>query len=482
MAKAQHISNEPLLGYERSLNVNEDDKEKISSEHHESPEDTEVESVGRVSTLETVSGVAGTLLEWYDFALFGFFSDVIGEVFFPPQTGNRAIAESFLVFGSAFMIRPVGGLLMGYIGDTFGRKRALVTSIFLMVFPTFIMGCLPSYSRVGGFALVLLVIVRLVQGISVGGQLISSAMFTMESRGKEKWGLYGSSVLSVAESGTLLGSLVATGIRGIFTHEQLVSFGWRIPFWIGILGVIPGVVLKCCIKDRPIPDQDLSAGDQTNNPIKRVFCRAHRRALISCMLVTAFLTGVFYLNFVWMPIFMTDLLELPLPHAFAINSSALFVYLLTGPPIGVLSDYCGHGTVMLVGMITTMVLGPVMVHVITISGPATAFLAQACLAVTMRLGTSPLFALTAKSFPSVVRLTGVGFAYNVATALVGGTIPALATYLVDRYGIRAPGYIFTAVSIIGITGLCVAPKMHEDDENVESRVIENGTGDERIIQ
>lgn len=150
---------------------------------------------------QTLAGVAGNVLEWYDFAVFGYFSDILGEVFFPPnqQGGNHAnTSESFLVFGSAFLMRPIGGAIMGYIGDKYGRKKALVFSIFLMAFPTFIMGCLPGYAHVGRSAIVLLVAVRLLQGLSVGGQLMSSLVFTLENHDRAKWGLYGSFVMAAA--------------------------------------------------------------------------------------------------------------------------------------------------------------------------------------------------------------------------------------------------------------------------------------------
>jgi len=124
------------------------------------------------STGKTLAGIIGNVLEWYDFAVFGFLSDVIGGVFFPAhQSGHLAITESFLIFGGAFLMRPLGGLFFGYIGDKYGREKALRISIFLMAFPTFAMGCLPSYENAGAASIVLLIIVRLLQGFSVGGQV-----------------------------------------------------------------------------------------------------------------------------------------------------------------------------------------------------------------------------------------------------------------------------------------------------------------------
>ena len=122
--------------------------------------------------ISTLASVAGNILEWYDFAIYGYFSDIIGRKFFPPTNDeSTSIIESFLVFGGAFLVRPVGGVLMGYIGDRISRKRALELSIFLMALPTFCMGCLPTFEVAGWWAVVLLVFVRLLQGLSVGGQL-----------------------------------------------------------------------------------------------------------------------------------------------------------------------------------------------------------------------------------------------------------------------------------------------------------------------
>jgi Sugar (and other) transporter len=150
----------------------------------------------------TVAGVAGNVLEWYDFAVFGYFADEIGRVFFPPplpgDDDDGDIAKSFAVFGAAFLVRPVGGVLLGYLGDTYGRKRALVASIFLMAVPTFCMGLLPTYDQVGDAAIVLLVLVRLLQGLSVGGQLMASLVYTLESHHPAQWGLYGSFVMAAA--------------------------------------------------------------------------------------------------------------------------------------------------------------------------------------------------------------------------------------------------------------------------------------------
>ena len=160
---------------------------------------------------QILASIAGNVLEWFDFAIFGYLSDILGEVFFPPATTTtstslsnensatkRQTMESFFVFGLAFLMRPIGGLIFGYIGDYYGRKKALVISIFTMAFPTFIMGTLPGYKSVGRWAILLLVLVRLLQGLSVGGQLVSSLVYLLENKDPNHWGFYGSFTMAAA--------------------------------------------------------------------------------------------------------------------------------------------------------------------------------------------------------------------------------------------------------------------------------------------
>jgi len=140
---------------------------------------------------------------------------------------------------------------MGYIGDSYGRKRALELSIFLMAFPTFLMGCLPTYASIGYLSTVLLVLVRLLQGLSVGGQLVSSLVFTLENQPREKWGLYGSYVMASANFGTLMGSLIAMILKATMAKEDLEKWGWRIPFLCGIMSSSPGSISSTTARTTP---------------------------------------------------------------------------------------------------------------------------------------------------------------------------------------------------------------------------------------
>jgi MHS family proline/betaine transporter-like MFS transporter len=444
---------------------------------------------------QTIAGIAGNVLEWYDFAVFGYLGDVIGEVFFPPkQPGDDATIEAFAVFGGAFLMRPIGGMMLGYIGDVYGRKRALVISIFLMAFPTFAMGCLPTYAQVGPFAIVLLTIVRLLQGISVGGQLMSSLVFTLENHDPKQWGLYGSFVMAAANFGTLLGGLVGSALRAYLTHEQLVSWGWRIPFLSGIVVSFSGFYLRShgehehehgtsghmpVNTDSDVQDQDHSdehhfVNDSDNvgtraqdivsppppvNPLRLAFAKGNRRALAASAMVPMLWSAGFYLCFVWMAIYMNTLIEDPVPNALAVNSAALLVSVcLFFPVAGSLSDRYGRRRIMTIGGVGVGVLGPLAVMLIGRGNALLAFLSQSTIGIAVSFFGAPMCAWLVESFDPASRLTSVAIGYNLAQATVGGITPALATFMVGNTGANSPGWILTGLAIVSMSGLWfVAP-------------------------
>jgi MHS family proline/betaine transporter-like MFS transporter len=461
-------------------------------------------------TLKTVAGVAGNVLEWYDFAVFGFFSDILGQVFFPKdQPEELSVMESFAVFGGAFLMRPVGGIVIGYIGDVSGRKKALEISLFLMAFATTLMGCLPTYDQVGNSAILLLLMVRMLQGLSVGGQLMSSLVFTLESRPTNRWGLYGSCVMAAGNFGTFLGGVVAYGLRSNLTNDQLTQWGWRIPFLSGILISVCGIYLKYFCEDDeilpghapvPVPSDDMhdrapptgqesqeddqafpseySANNNNDNaintnpttpvnPLREAFSRENRRSLIASCMVPMVWSGGFYLSFVWMAIYMTDLIDPPVPSAFGVNSYSLLLLILWFPLAGLLSDYYGRKRIMTIGGVAFGLLGPIMMFVIGEKGSQSAWIAFTCqtvLSISLTLWGAPMCAWLVESFEPQARLTSVSIGYNIAQAIAGGMSPFLATLLVDKVGLGAPGVLLFFLSVVSIAGLWViAPPQRAND-------------------
>ena len=293
--------------------------------------------------------------------------------------------ESFSIFGLAFFMRPLGGILLGYIGDKYGRKQALEISIFLMAFPTFAMGCLPSYDKVGIWSIVLLTLVRCLQGLSVGGQLVASLVYTVENNPKEKWGLYGSFVMAASNFGTLLGGIVSYAMRWTLSLDQLESWGWRIPFLSGILVSTVGLYLRYYCEDEGI---EHDSDEPQKNPIREAFRRQNLRPLASATLVPMLWAGGVYLSFVWMATYMDTFIEIP--GAFGINSAALLLSMCTLFPVaGMLSDKYGRERTMNVGGVMMGVLWPIMIVLIAQGDPLLAFCAQFVMGISLSLWGAP---------------------------------------------------------------------------------------------
>ncbi|MEY3882722.1 MAG: Proline/betaine transporter, partial [Pseudomonadota bacterium] len=187
-----------------------------------------------------IIGLIGNMMEWYDFAVYGYFAMIIGKLFFPMTDPAVSLIASFGAFAAGFLVRPLGGLVFGRIGDLVGRQKAMTLSVIAMAVPTVLMGCLPTYETIGIAAPILLIVLRIIQGLSVGGEYTSSLIFLAENAPKNRkaftavWGVWGGT------AGILLGSGVGLLVSSFLSDDQLVNWGWRIPFAIGGLVALTG--------------------------------------------------------------------------------------------------------------------------------------------------------------------------------------------------------------------------------------------------
>lgn len=413
-----------------------------------------------------------------DFALFGFFSDVIGDVFFPPSDSSSGSAselgyddnlmKSFAVYGGAFLMRPIGGMLIGTMGDKYGRKHALVISLFLMAVPTFLMGCLPTYAQVGSLSTALLVICRLAQGMSVGGQLPASLIYTVEMRPKQKWGFYGSLVMMAANVGTLLGNFVGALLRTVLTDEQLHSWGWRIPFWSGLLIALVAAYLRLHGEEHHPNEGEYdnngeSEHSQPKHPLREAVQRDNLTALCSATLTPMLWGAGFYVSFVWMAIFMQDIMDPPIENAFWINSmTLLFGVTLPLPLMGWISDYFGRVRTMVIGALGLGALGPIMLMIISHGRPVQAFFAQWTIGLLLSIFGGPISAWLVEKFPSKVRATSAALGYDLAHCTASAFSPLVATVLAQKVSPVAPGVIYPFFAILALVGMVMSIQTHQD--------------------
>jgi MHS family proline/betaine transporter-like MFS transporter len=361
-------------------------------------------------------------------------------------------------------MRPLGGLVFGYMGDRLGRKLALEVSVLLMALSTALLGLLPTYASIGLAAPVLLTIVRLLQGVSVGGEYIGSMSFLAEHAPPGWRGFLGSWSSFSVVLGSLLGSGTAALCNGVLSSEQLAGWGWRWPFLAGLLIGAVGLWLRLGVQESPSFLQIQKADQLVGNPIIESL-RHDRGAIAMTLGLTALMAVGFYLPFVWLPTWLSHINQPALPEdqALAANTVALLALLVLTPLTALVSDRLGRrpmflGAALGYGLLTW----PVFVRL------ADGTFASAVLGGLAFAGCSSLFsgcmaATLVEQFPTRTRYSGVALGYNLGQAFLGGTTPLVATALVHQTGaVLAPAfYLIAAAVVAGVASLFIRARHHQ---------------------
>lgn len=400
-----------------------------------------------------LAGSIGNVLEWYDFAVYGFLAPIMSPLFFPADNGLTGLIKTYGIFAAGYLMRPIGGIIFGYVGDRLGRKTALQWSIAMMAIPTVLVGLLPVHASIGSTAAVLLILLRLIQGLSVGGELIGSMSYLVETAPKNRRGLAGSWSVCGAVSGILLGSLVASALGSLLSEEAMNQWGWRVPFLMGIVIFAVGRWLRRTLvesdefknADKEEPDAPL--------PIIAVLRDMPGRVLHLSTSILLFAAS-FYLLFVWMPTYLSTIVTPPVEHAMAINTVAMVLLLIMIPLGGRLSDSIGRKPVMLTA---TALMGLLVYPAFLILDQGIMLYAlaiQLLFAVLMGLIQGPLPAFMVECFPVKVRYTAIGLSYNITLAIFGGTAPLVSTWLIQATGsLTSPAIYLVALAIISSTSM-----------------------------
>jgi MHS family proline/betaine transporter-like MFS transporter len=399
-----------------------------------------------------LGGIFGNILEWYDFAVFGFLTPVLSQLFFPEENKIVGIILTFGVFATGYLFRPLGGIIFGYIGDNKGRITALRISILLMAIPTVIIGFMPTYQNIGIYAAIILVLLRIVQGLSVGGELIGSTSYLVEIAPENKKGFFGSFTLFSAIGGLLLGSSVVTLLNSFLTPEQMIQWGWRIPFIIGIFIFAIGVWLRHhMIESEEYLEYKNSV--QSKTTLKDLL-KTMPFEIIQLFGVICVATVMSYMLFVWMPTYLSKILNPPVKNALFITDLVMVVVLITIPFAGYLSDKYGTRKIL---MLTTAAIG-ILAYPLFLMTQQNSYtlvvLSQLLFALLAGFVQGPLPALMAAIFPIKYRYTGMAIGYNTATALIGGTTPMVATMLIHKTGsLNAPAFYLILSAAVSFAAL-----------------------------
>ncbi len=399
-----------------------------------------------------IAGMIGNGLEWYDFALYGYFATTIGKLFTDTQDHYVQLISAYIIFAAGFISRPLGGVLFGYLGDKFGRKCSLTVSLLMMAVPTACIGLLPTYAMIGFWAPILLAVVRLLQGLSLAGQFSGSITFIVEHAPVGKRGLAGSAAILSLCGGMLLGSAVATLFAHHLTQEALEQWGWRVPFILGGAIAYVGFYIREYTEESPHYVKAKAQGTLSQKPVREAFAH-HYVELLRGIGIYMAVTVPFYTLTVFLNGFL-HVLGHSMKDALLMGTISMVVLMVLAPFTGWLTDKLGRKPVLMTTAVVFFLAAYPIFVLMTAPGFASALTGELLFAVIVAffIGAAP--AIFVELFPTSVRYTGMSISYNICAALFGGTTPAVETWLVENTHMQAvPAFYIMFCAVVSFFAL-----------------------------
>lgn len=374
------------------------------------------------------AGISGNVLEWYDFAVYGYFAPIIAERFFPSDSPTASLLAAYGAFAAGFLMRPLGGFLFGHLGDRLGRRTTLILSVALMAGPTFLIGLLPDHADIGVAAAVLMIVMRMLQGLAVGGEYTTSVVYLVEQAPPDRRGYYGSWSLFGCIGGILLGSAVGAFVHTVWAAE-VHDWAWRLPFLAGLAVGLTGFILR-----RGLPE---SLADQDKETHKLPLARAvgqEGRAMAKVIGISVVNAVAFYMIFIYITVFLERQVGLAAATALDINTVSMIAMLAMVPFFAHLSDRIGRKPLLAVSAFGLLLLSYPLLWVMHHPDAMTIFLGQLGFSVLVGCYLAVQPTAMAEMFSPGVRCSGMAVAYNLTLGIVGGTTPMVCTYLIEKTG------------------------------------------------
>lgn len=399
-----------------------------------------------------VAATIGNGLEWFDFTVFGFFAALISKQFFPKEDPLNAILLTVTIYGVGFFMRPVGAIVLGVYADRSGRKAALTVTILAMALGTALLGFAPTYSQAGVFGAVVLMLARLIQGFSAGGEVGSATSYLVEYAKPGERGLAASWQQTSQALAVVLGGLCGVAITQFLPQEAVESWGWRVPFWFGLLIGPVGLYIRARLDETPVFAAETTRKSQS--PLLETLSE-HGRGVASGFGVTILWTVCTYVLLFYMPLYVEKFLSIPAKDAFVSTTLGGLVLMFGCPVAGKVSDRIGRKTLLLMAACAIgVVVIPLFAWLNANPTLPVLIVVQMVLGFLLAAFTGPAPALLAEQFPAGLRSTGLSLAYNFAVTLFGGFAALIVTLLIEKTGLKiAPSFYVAAAALVSIVTL-----------------------------
>jgi MHS family proline/betaine transporter-like MFS transporter len=411
-----------------------------------------------------IAAAAGSAIEYYEFGVYGFMAAIIGPLFFPANDPTAALLAVLAIFGSAFLMRPIGGIVLGRLGDRIGRRSILLVTVIGMGVATALVGILPVASVAGVLAPFGLLIVRLVQGFFAGAEVTGAAAYVAECAPRNRRGFYGAATPAGVAVGGALAAAVCGLVTTLLSSAQLHDWGWRIPFLMALPLVFISSYMRRRIEESAAFRRAIEASEPVAAPLSELFSN-HRGALLKVFLISFAQNVGYWVGFVFMSIYLITYLKYDKTTVYWSMSLVSILMATLMPLWGGFSDRVGRKTVLRIGFVGYAVLTVPAMMLMNHHQPLLAFFALLLAAIPMPVIQSVGYPTYAEQFPTKVRYTGMAFSFNFGAIMGGGVTPYIATSILGMTGnLLSPGYLLVGASAIGL--LAVATLRETADETL----------------
>jgi MHS family proline/betaine transporter-like MFS transporter len=413
-------------------------------------------------------GLLANAFEWYEFSVFGYLSAVIGQLFFQSDTRIAELLQVFTLFAVSYLIRPLGSLCFGMLGDRRGRRYSLRLSLILMTVPTVFIGLLPTYTQVGISATVMLIGLRMIQGFAMGGELPATACYVFEAAPPQNKSLFCATVGTATKVGLLLGSCTTYLLIRYFDQATLLDWGWRIPFWLGAPLTFFIAYIRRNIQETADFDRI-----EASNKTQSINWYELKRPLIQAISLCTFLNVGFPILTIWMPFYLNTFLAIPMNLANLLNTISLCTMVPLCLGAGYLSKYIGYRSLFVGSIIATLILSvPIFWGLQTYTDFAHLMAFQFALALCASIGQGIFVEMVGDLFPPKVRSLGFSLSFILPAALIGGTIPLLCTHVIHKTGwLMFPAFYIILSGLVALPAALMLkrPAYSTRDENLKQR-------------